>query len=145
MKYCRNCGHELHDEDIFCPKCGIRQEEKNRAMTLTYGQAQREQVQKQVEEESRNEPMVFSVLSLVSSLLSLMVLFPFVVFFPAMSVPGMVFSLGGIIFSAVSTRKNKLSKAGMVWGIICLIVSIIFMIIMFNVGGVTPSPSSSSR
>ena len=26
MKYCRHCGNQLQDEDLFCPKCGTRQE-----------------------------------------------------------------------------------------------------------------------
>lgn len=25
MKYCRHCGNELQDDDLFCPKCGTKQ------------------------------------------------------------------------------------------------------------------------
>ena len=25
MKYCRHCGNELQDNDVFCPKCGTKQ------------------------------------------------------------------------------------------------------------------------
>ena len=25
MKYCRHCGAELQDQDLFCPKCGTKQ------------------------------------------------------------------------------------------------------------------------
>ena len=27
MKYCTKCGNQLNDDDVFCPKCGHRQNE----------------------------------------------------------------------------------------------------------------------
>ena len=32
MKYCYKCGCQIQDEDVFCPKCGARQES---ASTIT--------------------------------------------------------------------------------------------------------------
>ncbi len=25
MAYCRNCGNEIHDQAVICPKCGVAQ------------------------------------------------------------------------------------------------------------------------
>ena len=36
MKYCVNCGHELNDDDLYCPKCGHIQEEKETVYLADY-------------------------------------------------------------------------------------------------------------
>lgn len=32
MKYCKNCGNQLDDKAVICPKCGVQQEAEKPAV-----------------------------------------------------------------------------------------------------------------
>ena len=36
MKYCVGCGHELNDDDLYCPKCGKRQSDEETVYLADY-------------------------------------------------------------------------------------------------------------
>ena len=35
MKICRNCGHEMNDDELFCCECGTKAEEQETAAEVT--------------------------------------------------------------------------------------------------------------
>ena len=106
MKYCKNCGNQLFDEAVMCPKCGSMQQEKTAPAKNT------------VSAVVQSENPVWGLLAVI---------------FGAFGSLGLVFGIIGLCAyrdeKDPNHKKNKLlSTIGLILGALQLIVFIIICI-----------------
>ena len=107
MKYCERCGNELHDEAVFCPKCGC---------AVRYEKPQ-----------WKDDPSArVNVCALVGFILSLTSVIFIVNIFGILSVAGLVNSIIGLVNCEKKKQRGKgFAIAGVAVGAIFLIIGII--------------------
>lgn len=99
MKYCENCGQELTNEDIYCPKCGKNLKKVSR---------------RPKKEGLGTAAMVIGIISLVFSFIINVFIFPL--------------ALVGLILGIVNKAQKGKKVSGIVLNSIAMIVSILVFI-----------------
>lgn len=130
--YCRKCGSELRDDDVFCPYCGEKFSDnntmnKNKDYDLAKGMPMYSPRYKHVEEavfepkdtKTTINPSTKSsaVLSFVFAILSLVFMTAFI---------GVIFGFGAINGSRKILKDSKLAKAAFIIGVIGFSFSVVF-------------------
>ena len=133
--FCRNCGTELKEGDVFCQNCGY---------ATHYQQTAEQQLTSQPNLQPTTQPVLqkkkvhgFAITGFVLSMLSfnfspdldIVVAKEFLIFYAILS---FVLAVTGLVFSVLGMHKAKkqqirgkgLGIAGMVIGIICIVGSI---------------------
>ena len=113
--YCIHCGTELIDG--LCPKCAEEATGEQSKNTVAC-----------IKEKPKQEPisaMVFSIVSLVTSILGLIGYG-----YPLACIAAIVFS---VLYESKMGKGNKLTKAGKILGIVGLIVKSIALLVYFAI------------
>lgn len=109
--FCKNCGKEIDDNAYVCPNCGVKVAAVESA-----------------EETKKKKVNAFGIAGFVVSLISLWL----GIYLCIASVVGLVLSVVGMKMRAKCTSCNGLAIAGLVLGIISLVV---WAIVWIVVGG----------
>lgn len=119
--YCSNCGEELMDGKSFCPACGSDQSIK-----------EVQEVAVVATPSNNSGSYGGSLASTIIGSIGLNIAYfslIFVVVFGFMSITSFILGVISTIFGAVNFKKSGSAKAGMIMGIVTVIISIITMIV----------------
>ena len=113
--FCSNCGAELDDRAVICPRCGVATENLNKMQTP-----------------SRTTPPKSNPLSIAGFTLSLVsVLFAFVnvYLFMVVSITAIVLSIAGLVKSRNLNSGKGLGLAGVIISAVVIIFYILLVIL----------------
>lgn len=120
--YCERCGKEIEDNIRFCPHCG----------TSTMKGVHNESVSKvETRQNKNNRDVIAFVLGIITLALGVLPTYFTVIFAFALIATGII----SICFGAFEFKKSIFAKLGMIFGIIGLVVVIIYCIYMIIVNG----------
>lgn len=129
MKYCRNCGQKLEDDDNFCPKCGTKCDvidgEVIDAEVVYEKPTNKNPASAEIPDNSS-----LATTSMVLGIIALVLSTP--IFFGGgyLGIVGLVLAIMAVVMGADKrVRGNKKATAGMTMGIIALALSVIEIII----------------
>ncbi len=154
MFYCKNCGCETNANALYCPHCGVMQNQPDG--TQSFAAVPVQPPQPPVPPQQNNQgapaavpvqppqpnynpygnvntpaepvlcgaPKVFSIISLVTGIISLVSCYM-----------GIVFGIAGLIFSIIAKNKfsgkNTMANLGFIFSIIGISLGIIFVVLLF--------------
>ncbi len=122
--YCSSCGEELYDGKQFCPSCGSDQSIKEINQPAVV----------EVKQETRNNgaTIASTITGSISAYLSGLSLWFFYVF-GFMGFASLILGIIATILGATNCKRNNNAKAGMILGIISIVMSIIALILFAGV------------
>lgn len=122
--YCSNCGEELYEGKQFCPSCGSDQSIKEIEQPVVV----------EVKQETRNNgtTIASTITGSIAAYLSGIALWFFYIF-GFMGFASMILGIIATIMGAINCKRNNNAKAGMILGIISIVMSIVAMILFAGV------------
>ena len=129
--YCKNCGKTLSQEENFCTNCGAKVENEINSITESNIIQNQFDINNQYVDNNVKKSNWKSTASLIIGIISLLLVFIFLIFTIPLSIIGIVFGIMGI----------KENKAGLVLNIISLVLPIPLFLVYTSLLGIGSNPA----
>lgn len=123
--FCKNCGNQLNENEIFCGRCGTKVE-TNIVGENPFNQNFDSNISDKKDKSKKN------TISIVLGIVSLVLVFILLVFIWPVSIVG-------IIFGILALKENKKYKLGLILNIISLVIAIPLFMLYSNIINSKPS------